>query len=88
MIGTSTQGSSAHETLARAAHDERTGVIRSFYGNAARLDHIGFGMLRLGLVIVPSAERFRPLHQRTIQDVPSANSQCHVRAQQQAVVRP
>ncbi len=40
MIGTSTQGSSAHESLARAAHDERTGVIRSFYGNAARLDFV------------------------------------------------
>src|SRR5207249_2980104 len=52
MIGTSTQGSSAHESLARAAHDERTGVIRSFYGMAARLDRVGFGMLRLGLVIV------------------------------------
>jgi len=52
MIGTSTQGSSAHESLARAAHDERTGVIRSFYGMAARLDRVGFGLLRLGLVIV------------------------------------
>src|SRR6266436_7503212 len=52
MIGTSTQGSSAHESLARAAHDERTGVIRSFYGMAARLDRVGFGMLRLGLVVV------------------------------------
>jgi hypothetical protein len=52
MIGTSTQGSSAHESLARAVHDERTGVIRSFYGMAARLDRVGFGMLRLGLVIV------------------------------------
>src|SRR5260370_7110561 len=52
MIGTSTQGSSAYESLARGAHDERRYVVRSFYGMAARLDRVGFGMLRLGLVIV------------------------------------
>jgi len=52
MTSASTQGSSAHESLARATQYERTGVIRSFYRIAARLDHVGFGMLRLGLVIV------------------------------------
>jgi len=52
MISTSTQGSSAHESLARAAQAERPSVFRTFYGIAARLDRVGFGMLRLGLVIV------------------------------------
>src|SRR6266404_6743217 len=36
----------------RESQDERTGVIRSLYVNVARLDRVGFGMLRLGLVVV------------------------------------
>src|SRR2546429_475513 len=51
MIGTSTQGSSAHESLARAVHDARTGVIRSFYGMAARLDRVGCVIVGLGILI-------------------------------------
>jgi uncharacterized membrane protein YkgB len=54
MTSASTQGSSVHESLARATQYERTDVIRSFYRIAARLDRIGFGMLRLGLAIVLS----------------------------------
>jgi reactive chlorine resistance protein C len=52
MTSASTQRSSARESLARATQYERTAVIRSFYRIAARLDRVGFGMLRLGLVIV------------------------------------
>src|SRR5258706_16359740 len=52
MNSVSTHGSSAHESLAHATQYERTGVIRSFYGMAARLDRVGFGRLRLGLVKV------------------------------------
>ena len=52
VISASTEGSSAHQVLPRAVQNERTGVIRSFYGIAARLDRVGFGMLRLGLVVV------------------------------------
>jgi reactive chlorine resistance protein C len=52
MIGASTQRSSTHEPLARAVQNEHAGIIRSLYGVAARFDRFGFGMLRLGLVIV------------------------------------
>jgi len=52
MISTSIQGLPSHESLAGAAQDKRTGIIRSFYGTAARLDRVGFAMLRLGLVVV------------------------------------
>jgi uncharacterized membrane protein YkgB len=52
MLTTSTPRSSAHESLAEAAQEERPGAIRSLYATAARLDRFGFGMLRLGLVVV------------------------------------
>jgi len=35
-----------------AHRNDRTGVLRSSYASAARLDRVGFGMLRLGLVVV------------------------------------
>ena len=37
---------------ARTARAQHTGVIRRLYISAARLDRVGFAMLRLGLVIV------------------------------------
>jgi uncharacterized membrane protein YkgB len=40
------------ESATGAVHSEHTGVIRSFYTTAARLDRFGFAMLRLGLVVV------------------------------------
>ena len=40
------------EATTGAVHNEHTGVIRSFYVTAARLDRFGFAMLRLGLVVV------------------------------------
>jgi uncharacterized membrane protein YkgB len=52
MLSTSTPTSSAHKSLTDAAQDERPGVARSLYATAARLDRFGFGMLRLGLVVV------------------------------------
>ena len=52
MIRTSTEAPSANQPLTRAAQSERTSVVRSFFTRAARLDRFGFGMLRLGLVIV------------------------------------
>jgi reactive chlorine resistance protein C len=52
MIDTSTRELPSHELKAVGAYMERTGVIRSFYIAAARLDRFGFAMLRLGLVVV------------------------------------
>ena len=51
MISSSTRESS-YESKAGNPHNEPTDVIRSFYFTAARLDRFGFGMLRLGLVVV------------------------------------
>jgi reactive chlorine resistance protein C len=39
-------------TTIHAAHNEHVGIIRTFYLTAARLHRFGFGMLRLGLVVV------------------------------------
>jgi reactive chlorine resistance protein C len=52
MISPTTQSSTYHESTIRVAHNERAGLIRTFYATAAHLDRLGFGMLRLGLVIV------------------------------------
>jgi len=52
MISASPQGTSAQQALPRAAQNERAGVVRYFFVVAARLDRVGFGMLRLGLVVV------------------------------------
>jgi uncharacterized membrane protein YkgB len=52
MISASPQGTSAQQVLPRAAQNERAGLIRYFFVVAARLDRVGFGMLRLGLVVV------------------------------------
>ena len=53
MIRTAaTQAPSTNQPLTRTAQSEHTSVVRSFFTTAARLDRFGFGMLRLGLVIV------------------------------------
>ena len=51
MVSTSTLRPSADETIANAAQG-RAMRMRFFYRIAARLDRFGFGMLRLGLVVV------------------------------------
>jgi len=52
MVNTSTLRPSADEPMAHAVRDGRAMGMRFFYGIAARLDRFGFGMLRLGLVVV------------------------------------
>jgi uncharacterized membrane protein YkgB len=52
MTRTSMEASSINQPLTRTAQSEHTSVVRSFFIAAARLDRFGFGMLRLGLVIV------------------------------------
>ena len=52
MLTTPTLRPSADEPMAHAAQDGRAMRMRFFYGIAARLDRFGFGMLRLGLVVV------------------------------------
>ena len=49
---TSTHALPSYELTARASHSEHTGIVKSLYMTAARLDRIGFAMLRLGLVVV------------------------------------
>ena len=52
MTTLSTGALPSHELATHASSIERTGVVKSLYKTAARLDRIGFAMLRLGLVVV------------------------------------
>ena len=52
MTTLSTGALPSHELAKHASSIERTGVVKSLYKTAARLDRIGFAMLRLGLVVV------------------------------------
>lgn len=52
MISTPAQGLVSQGSIANTAYQERNGLIHVFYRVAARLDRFGFGMLRLGLVVV------------------------------------
>ena len=52
MTNSLAPGLTSHGSTIAAARNERTGVIRSLYVTASRLDRLGFGMLRLGLVVV------------------------------------
>src|SRR6516162_1965427 len=52
MISSPPQELRSHESTTGAGHYELSGVIRSFYVTAARLDRFGFAVLRLGLVVV------------------------------------
>lgn len=49
---TSTHALPSYELTALASHGEHTGIVESLYMTAARLDRVGFAMLRLGLVVV------------------------------------
>ena len=49
---TSTHALPSYELTAPASHSQTTGVVESLYRTAARLDRVGFAMLRLGLVVV------------------------------------
>ena len=53
MITSSTERlASYHVKTAAAAQNEHNGIVESLYSTAARLDRVGFAMLRLGLVVV------------------------------------
>ena len=52
MTTLSTEALSSHELAAHTSYIGRTGVVESLYKTAARLDRVGFAMLRLGLVVV------------------------------------
>ena len=49
---TSTNALRSYELTAHTSHSKPAALVESLYMTAARLDRLGFAMLRLGLVVV------------------------------------